>query len=55
MNTESFRGLRAKLPLLDEMPILDDCPITLDDIYEIIFSSNKKETIKIVGDTLCIE
>lgn len=49
MNTESFRGLRAKLP------ILDDCPITLDDIYEIIFSSNKKETIKIVGDTLCIE
>ncbi len=49
MDVESFRGLRAKLP------ILDDCPITLDDIYEIIFSSNKKETIKIVGDTLCIE
>ena len=48
MNTESFRGLRAK------MPILDDCPITLDDIYEIIFPSNKKETIKIVGNTLFI-
>lgn len=49
MNTKSFRGLRAA------MPILDDCPITLDEIYEIIFPSNKKETIKIVGDTLCIE
>lgn len=47
MNTESFRGLRARLPILDE------CPITLE--YEMIFTSNKKETIKIVGDTLCIE
>lgn len=49
MNTESFRGLRAT------MPILDDYPITLDDIYEIIYTLNKEETIEIVGDTLCIE
>ena len=49
MHTESFRGLRATIP------ILDDCLIALDDIYEIIFPSSKKETIKIVGDTLCIE
>ena len=50
MNTESFRGLRAKMPIID-----DYCLATLDEIYEIIFSSSKKETIKIVGDTLCIE
>ena len=50
MNTESFRGLRAKIPTID-----DWCIASLDKIYEIIFPSNKKETIKIVGDTLCIE
>lgn len=51
MSTESeyIRGLRAKIP------ILDDCLISLDDIYEIIYTPNKQETIKIVGDTLCIE
>ena len=49
MNTESFRGLRATIP------ILYDCPITLDDIYELIYPSNEKEIIKIIGDTLCIE
>ena len=47
MNTESFRGL---------IPIIDDyCLATLDEIYKIIYDPNKKETIKIVGETLCIE
>ena len=50
MNTESFRGLRAKIPIID-----DYCPATLDEIYEIIYTPDKKETIKIVGDMLCIE
>lgn len=50
MNTESFRGYRAKIPIID-----DACLATLDEIYEIIFPSNKEETIKIIGDTLCIE
>ena len=50
MNTESFRGLRAKMPIID-----DYCLATLDEIYEIIYTPVKKETIKIVGDTLCIE
>lgn len=50
MNTESFRGYRASLPIFD-----DYCIASLDEIYEIIYPSEKKETIKIVGDTLCIE
>ena len=52
MDTESFRGLRAKIPM-----IIDDyCLATLDEIYEIIYAPDKKEiTIKIVGGTLCIE
>ena len=50
MNTESFRGLRAKIPTID-----DYCLATLEEIYKIIYAPDKKETIKIVGDTLCIE
>lgn len=55
MNTESFRGLRAKMPIID-----DCCLATLDEIYEIIFKNGssitiKEKTIKIVGETLCIE
>lgn len=50
MNTESYRGLRAKMPIIDDYYLA-----TLDEIYEIIYSSNEKEIIKIVGDTLCIE
>lgn len=50
MNTESFRGYRAQLPIFD-----DCCIASLDEIYEIIYQSEKKETIKIIGDTLCIE
>lgn len=50
MNTESFRGLRAKMPIID-----DWCIASLDEIYEIIYAPDKK-TIKIVEDgTLCIE
>lgn len=50
MNTESLRGLRAKMPIID-----DYCLATLNEIYEIIYTPVKKETIEIVGDTLCIE
>ena len=50
MNTESFRGLRAKMPVID-----DWCIASLDEIYNIIYAPDKKETIKIVGDILCIE
>ena len=54
MNTESYRGLRAKIPIFD-----DTFLASLDEIYEIIVKNDsiiiEEKTIKIVGDTLCIE
>ena len=50
MNTEPCRGFRAKMPIIDDAFLM-----SLDDIYEIIYESNNKKIINIVGDTLCIE
>ena len=54
MNTESFRGLRATLPIFDDF-VIDQKVLeeAIESLRKVLHSV--EQTIKIVGDMLCIE